>query len=282
MVNPSSSSSTRRPQSKRSNAGLIAIAAVVAIVLIVAAIVVFVVGGDSGDGDENAAPVSTTANGTALCQPVENSGSAPEGSAAESAVSLAEFPEDEIFKPVTVDGPSLPAFTEAIQNGAPDIGLCEPVPIVSGYDYAGDEITVDPASDGPTLVVLLAHWCPHCNREIPVLNQWRDSGEVPENLNIVGVSTGVDPTSANYPPDEWLPAMDWQWPVLADSDAGADDPDDDVVSSAFRAYGGTSFPTMLLVGSDGRLLARFSGEFPADIIDARVDDALARDAAANE
>ena len=27
-----------------------------------------------------------------------------------------------------------------------------------------------PATDGPMMVVFLAHWCPHCNAEIPVLN----------------------------------------------------------------------------------------------------------------
>ena len=32
------------------------------------------------------------------------------------------------------------------------------------------------------MVVFLAHWCPHCNAEIPVLNEWRDSGEIPDGL----------------------------------------------------------------------------------------------------
>ena len=51
------------------------------------------------------------------------------------------------------------------------------------------------------MVVLLAHWCPHCNAEIPVLNEWRDSGEIPDGLNIVGVSTGASADAPNFPPD---------------------------------------------------------------------------------
>jgi len=41
--------------------------------------------------------------------------------------------------------------------------------------------------------VFLAHWCPHCNREIPELNAWRDSGEVPADLQVVAVTTAVEP-----------------------------------------------------------------------------------------
>lgn len=276
------SASTRRPLPGRSNAGLIAIGAVVAAVLVVGAIVVVVVGGgDDDDVDvDDAAVVTTTPNGVAICGPVADD-TATTPAPAESEVALAAFPDDDIFKPDAVAGAALPAFSQEIQRGAPDIALCEPAPVVSGYDYAGDEITIDPATDGPTMVVLLAHWCPHCNREIPVLNTWRDSGDVPDNLDIVGVSTGVDPDGANFPPDEWLPALDWQWPVLADSDLGADDPDDDVVASVFRAYGGTTFPTMLLFGSDGRLLARYSGKSTAAVIAARVNDAIVQDAAAS-
>ena len=262
---------------------------IVGIVVIVGVVVAVVVGG--GDDDESAfvsttisgdASVSTTANRVGRCEPAVAT-TAPEGSVSATSpsdVELAAFPADDIFKPIAVEGAALSAFTQEIQQGAPDTALCEPVPVVSGYDYTGEEITIDATVDGPTMVVLLAHWCPHCNREIPVLNEWRESGEIPDNLHIVGVSTGVTSERDNFPPDEWLTRLDWQWPVLADSDAGADDPEDDVVASAFRAYGGTSFPTMLFIGSDGRLLARASGELPVDVIAVLADDALAHDTAA--
>ena len=44
--------------------------------------------------------------------------------------------------------------------------------------------------------------------------------------------------------------MDWKWETAADSQDGA----------IFSAYGGTSFPTMVLVGPDGTVMSRFSGE----------------------
>jgi thiol-disulfide isomerase/thioredoxin len=154
-----------------------------------------------------------------------------------------------------------------IEGSAADTAIGEVAPIVSGVDYDGNPITIDATADGPTMVVLLAHWCPHCNAEIPRLNEWRESGDVPDGLNVIGVSTGVSPDRQNYPPDQWLVAKDWQWPVLADS----------AEHTAFEAYGGAFFPTVVIIGSDGRVLTRFSGEPSAEEIHNLVTEALADD-----
>jgi len=234
----------RRRPPQRSNNGLIVIG-IAGVVGIILAVVL----GSSGD-DDDAADAETADAETA-----------------------------DIFHPVEVAGDALPAFTDDMNvGGAEDPAIGVEAPVVSGTDYEGNDVTIDASADGPTMVVLLAHWCPHCNREIPVLNEWRESGDVPEDLNVVGVSTGVSADRANYPPGEWLTSMDWQWPVLADGDISADDPADGA-DTAFRAYGGESFPTMILVGSDGEVLSRFSGEAPVETIQQRVDDALAQDAA---
>ena len=54
------------------------------------------------------------------------------------------------------------------------------------------------------MYVFLAHWCPHCNDEIPELIALDENGDIPENLAIVGISTAVAPDRDNYPPSEWL------------------------------------------------------------------------------
>ncbi|NCW46140.1 MAG: hypothetical protein EBV77_11910, partial [Gemmatimonadaceae bacterium] len=48
----------------------------------------------------------------------------------------------------------------------------------------------------------------------------------------------------------WLTDMGWKWEKMADTQDG----------QAFSAYGGMSFPTMVLVGPDGTVKNRFSGE----------------------
>ena len=180
----------------------------------------------------------------------------------------------DIVRPVTITGEALAPYTGADQVD-PAVGVLAPV--VSGVDYQGNAVTIDAATNGPTMVVLLAHWCPHCNAEIPRLNEWQDSGGVPQGLNIVGVSTGVDPGRPNYPPDRWLVSKDWRWGVLVDSDVSADTGPQP--TSAFRAFGGHAFPTMIIIGSDGRVLLRFSGEPSVDEINERVAAALAADPA---
>lgn len=210
---------------------LLLIAALVAIVAVLAVVVVLVVGGD----DNDSADVNP-------------------------------------FRPVSVSGDPLPELSREIQDGAlDDPAVGQPVPVVSGVDYEGNATIIDPATDGPTMVVLLAHWCPHCNAEIPMLNEWRDSGEIPDGLNIVGVSTGSSPDAPHFPPDEWLVEMDWQWPVLAD-DAP---PDAESPPPAMGAYGGTSYPTLVFVDAAGQVVERLSGEVPIDVIAPIADELVA-------
>jgi cytochrome c biogenesis protein CcmG, thiol:disulfide interchange protein DsbE len=203
---------------------LLVIAGIVAVVAIIGVIVAVVVGGGD-DGDDSSGTVDP-------------------------------------YRTVSVSGQPLPEFGAEMRTGAvDDPAIGQPVPIVSGVDYEGNATTIDPAADGPTMIVLLAHWCPHCNAEIPRLNEWRDSGEIPDGLNIVGVSTGVSPDRPNFPPDQWLVDKDWQWPVLAD----------DANGTAMATYGGTSYPTMVLVEDNGDVFWRLSGEVPIDELDSLVD-----------
>jgi thiol-disulfide isomerase/thioredoxin len=164
-------------------------------------------------------------------------------------------------QPVEVDGEPLPPLPEP---GADDAALGLDAPRLSGYSFDGSPLEVG-TGGGSTLVVFLAHWCPHCNAEIPRLIEWQESGQVPDDLEIVGVATGSRADAPNYPPSEWLDGKGWPWPALADSEAG----------DAAAAYGLTGFPYFVLVGDDGTVLVRFSGEIEVDQLDGLVRAALA-------
>lgn len=246
---------------------LVIIAAVVALIAIVAVVVAVVVGGGD-DGDDVAVETVPVVDGVADCSGADIGAPIEPGTPA-------AFVDGDVFQPVAITGTPLATFTDAAQSGSePDTALCQQAPVLSGYDYAGDPVTIDPASDGPTLVVFLAHWCPHCNAEVPVLNDWRDSGDVPEGLNVVGVSTAAREGEENYPPDEWITDVDWTWPVLADGDISTDEGVDGVFDTAFRAYGSTSFPTLAFVDGDGLLRWRLSGEVPISVIQQLVDASM--------
>lgn len=146
----------------------------------------------------------------------------------------------------------------------PAVGLAGPTLV--GTDYRGEPVTIDPGASGrPTLVVFLAHWCPHCNAEVPLLNEWRDSADFPDGLDVVGVSTGVSSERPNYPPSNWLEAKDWTWPVLADS-LGSDTE----APTALAAYGLSGYPFFTLLDSDGNVVARAAGEVPIEALAALV------------
>lgn len=169
-------------------------------------------------------------------------------------------------QPVTVTGESLIPYDVA---NSPDPSLGATAPLLSGLDFQGDAITVDPAN-GPYMVVFLAHWCPHCNAEVPRLLDWKGSGAVPAELNVLGVATAVSSSSVNYPPSEWFSNKGWSWPVLVDESQGNGE-----AGKAAQAYGATGWPYFVIVGADGLVKARVSGEVSVADLQVIVDDALA-------
>ena len=87
---------------------------------------------------------------------------APESGGCLIAATLAQT------RPIQVTGSPLPTHTEDAQN--PAVGTAAPVLRGAGFD--GTPVTI--GGDGrATLVMFLAHRCPHCQRELPVLASGR-------------------------------------------------------------------------------------------------------------
>lgn len=163
---------------------------------------------------------------------------------------------------VSVSGDVVPTLDAALVDD-PAIGTA--FPTIEGQTFDGTPITVGGPTDGPTMVVYLAHWCPHCNREVPELIELKDSGGIPEELTVVGVSTAADSTAPNYPPSTWLADKGWPWKAMADDEA----------STAFVVSGGSGFPYLVILDADGNIIARDSGEKSAEDLKVWIDDALA-------
>ena len=177
---------------------------------------------------------------------------------------------------VTVPGGVQPAEYQKVSSTG---GMLAPLPesgadtetgksvaVLKGYDLQGRPVTIDPAGEGKaTMVVFLAHWCPHCNREIPVLNKWRESGEVPTGLRVIGITTGSKADQANWPPSKWMTAMKWPFEVMADSEA----------QEAAAAYGVAGYPFIAFVGANGKITARTSGEIPVEQLQIYANAAVA-------
>jgi thiol-disulfide isomerase/thioredoxin len=193
---------------------------------------------DAADGSSGSSPAATE--------------SAP-GSEAGSTVL-------EVSASLDVVGDALPPLEDPEADAA--VGLTAPV--ITGQQFDGADITIGGETEGPTMLVFLAHWCPHCNDEIPEIVKLRDQGDLPDELNIIGISTAVVEDRENYPPSEWLVDKDWTWPVLADT----------LDADAFQLYGGTGFPYTVMLNADGTVNARKSGNESAEQIKDWIDAAL--------
>jgi thiol-disulfide isomerase/thioredoxin len=153
---------------------------------------------------------------------------------------------------VAVSGNPLPQFTDTSDD--PAVGLT--LPTLEGNDQSGAPMTI--GADGrPTMIMFVAHWCPHCQREVPVVQQWVDDGGLPDGVDLVSVSTAIDPNRPNYPPDAWLADEGWTAPVLVDAD-----------NSAAQAVGLSAYPFFVAIDGGGSVVLRTTGELTTDQLDA--------------
>jgi thiol-disulfide isomerase/thioredoxin len=150
---------------------------------------------------------------------------------------------------VAVVGDSLSVLPATGKDPAVGASLTE----ISGESFDGTKVSV--SDDGVAKVVLVgAHWCPHCQVEIPIVQDWIDKNGMPDNVELVTVSTAVDSAQPNYPPSQWLENEGWTSPVIADSETG----------EVSEALGTSGFPFFVFVNADGTVHSRFAGELPID------------------
>lgn len=155
-----------------------------------------------------------------------------------------------------------PASRKLVMAGAPlpampqsgtDAGAGQLVPSISGTGLDGEPVQIGPDA-GAQAIVVLAHWCPHCQAEVPVLTEWLASNQPPAGVRVVALSTAIDAARPNYPPSAWLEREGWTQPTLVD-DAG---------STGLAALGVSTFPAFVFVNPDGTVASRLTGEIGAD------------------
>lgn len=145
---------------------------------------------------------------------------------------------------VQVTGTALAAFSSGTD---PAVG--QQMPEVRGAGFDGTPVTI--ARDGRAKVLaFVAHWCPHCQREVPLLAEYLAANPLPDGVDLVTVATSTSPDRPNYPPSAWLAREHWPGPILADSTDGA----------AAQAFGLTAFPYFVAVNDAGEIVGRASGE----------------------
>lgn len=144
-----------------------------------------------------------------------------------------------------------------------DLALGQAAPVLQGATFDGIPVTIG-GSGRAMVVAFVAHWCPHCQREVPMLSTHLASHPIPDDVDLLTVSTSASPDRPNYPPSAWLGREGWPSTVLADSAEG----------TAAQAFGLTAFPYFVAVNAAGEVVSRASGEISVDQFDQLVSLAL--------
>lgn len=230
------------PHRPKSNAPAIWLA--IGVVVVLLGIVAVMAARDSGEGNKEVADQVAK---------VEVPGTtAPTGTTDEDAGPSTTSP---LAAPETAP---LPLFENP--DNDPAVGMS--IPTVKGTDVHGDPMSI--SADGkPKVVAFFAHWCSHCQKEVPALVKHLKGTPMPDDVELVAVSTAVDETAPNYPPVRWLNREGWTAPTMADS----------VDKVAATYFGLTSFPYFVAVDADGKVVARTAGEISMDEFDSLVEAA---------
>ena len=147
-------------------------------------------------------------------------------------------------------------------TGGEDGAVGQRAPTLAGASFDGEPVSMGAGLRSPQLIFFVAHWCPHCREEVPLLVEWLEQG-APEGIELRAVSTSVNPSAPNYPPSDWLEAEAWPVPTLVD----------DADASAARAFGLSGFPFFVALDANGVVVARASGELPIDQVEELVEAA---------
>jgi thiol-disulfide isomerase/thioredoxin len=172
------------------------------------------------------------------------------GSSAASVGATGSGDENLAFGEVTVTG-NLPAYAA----GPDDPAAGAEAPELSGVDPTGAAVDFTPGTN-PTMLVFLAHWCSHCQAEVPRIVEWLEANP-DTSVDVIAVTSGTDETAPNFPPSDWLAGENWPAKIILD----------DADSTAGQAFGLTSFPFWVGIGADGTVVQRIGGELPAEAID---------------
>jgi len=157
---------------------------------------------------------------------------------------------------VTVTGTPLPPYPSdagLVADAKTDPATGKTPPTLKGETFDAKPLTVAPGGKAK-VVIFVAHWCPHCQAEVPLIQKWIEDGNLPSDVEMYAVATATTESRPNYPASAWIATENFTPQVLLDDEQG----------TASAAYGLTGFPYIVFIDKDGKVAHRASGEVPID------------------
>jgi thiol-disulfide isomerase/thioredoxin len=198
-----------------------------AIVLVMVLAGAIAVASGGGGGSDGSADHGTSAGSSTVGSPVETAA-------------------------VSVQGKPLPRLTGT--GTGTDSAIGATIPKLTGEGFDGGPVTIAPTGK-PQVVMFVAHWCPHCQAEVPrVVTLANDKAF--NGIDVSTVATATNQAYPNYPPSAWLQREHWPFPVMVDSPQ----------LTAGVAYGLPAYPYFVFVDAHGKVVGRADGEIdPGDL-----------------
>ena len=145
---------------------------------------------------------------------------------------------------VQIEGEPLPLYEGGVDEA---IGTEAPIVAAAVSLASGETLRIGPGE--PRVIGFLAHWCPHCQEELPELSEWLTTSPLAANAEFIAVSTSLRPDAGNFPPSRWFNRDELQASVIVDDPAG----------TLLSSFGFGGFPAFIAIDENGVVVDRLSG-----------------------
>lgn len=153
---------------------------------------------------------------------------------------------------------------EPLAAGDPEIGKAAPE--ISGTNIQnGKEVALSDFEGKATLVTFWAHWCPFCQKELPVIQQVYEQDKDKYNFLTVSLNEGQQPAKPEFASAQaFIKTNGMTMPTIRD--------ESDTIGKAWNI---TSYPTLYVITPDGKVAQKLTGAQTAAEIDAALAEAAA-------
>ena len=136
------------------------------------------------------------------------------------------------------------------------IPVGEKAPGFTAETVGGGSVSVGDGEAGATMLVFFATWCPHCQREAPVMSELESQYDDLQ-LVMVGIDAQDNPDKVRQFAEEY----DIESPAVYEPLLGSE-------------YGVSGYPTVYVLDENNKVVGAHSGEAPREVYEAWIEEAL--------
>lgn len=136
------------------------------------------------------------------------------------------------------------------------IPVGEKAPGFTAETVGGGSVSVGDGEAGATMLVFFATWCPHCQREAPVMSELESQYDDLQ-LVMVGIDAQDNPDKVRQFAEEY----DIESPAVYEPLLGSE-------------YGVSGYPTVYVLDENNKVVGAHSGEAPREVYEGWIEEVL--------